>query len=503
MFTYDILSKIGIKVVRFFFILFAILFAIGNIFITVRIDNLISNNANYEYGISISVLLVFIIMIIFLIILIKNNYFNISDKVLLGVFLTIALGVSVYWLLTNDYHLVNLDDAYNVYMSAISVFKHDFSAVGRKTYVNMYPNNLGLLTYDFILIKLFGEIGSLYAFRVINIIFMLLGYYYLYKITDILYKNRIINCTVIYLMFFSGQFIFYTFFAYGNCLSYSLAIISVYYLIKYIKQEKIWCLILSQVCIIISITVKMNSVIILIAELIYLFHHFFKNKKIIIIVVMVFSLICTYLGTTGIQNFWAKKGEINYKDTKLPLICWIAYGMNYGETNPGHYFPEFEHFHWANEFAQEYTTMEAKRYIGEATTFFTENPLNGMSFYFKKFLVSWANPQFEAFDQYRDSELTDLNKNIIGENINLCIEYIWDATLSIVAIGILLFIFIGKKERNIIDYIGCVIVIGGFLFHTFWEVKAIYLYQYYMYLLPYAAYGLSSLLQKISISKIK
>lgn len=495
MFSYDNLSKIGIKVVRFFFIIFALLFAVGNLFITVRVDNLISNEVNYEYGVSISVLLVFVILVVLLVIFIKNNYFNINEKVFLGIFLVMALVVSVYWLVSNDYHLVNYDDAYNVYMSAVSLIKYDFSVVGRKTYINMYPNNLGLLTYDFILIKFFGEIGSLYAFRIINIVFMLLGYFYLYKITDILFKNRVINCTLIYLMFFSGQFIFYTFFAYGNCLSYSLSIISVYYLIKYIKQKKVWSSFLSVICIIISITIKMNSVIVLIAELIYLFHHFIKDKNIIIIIAVLISLLGTYLGTTGIQNFWAKKGQIDYKDTKLPLICWIAYGMNYDDSNPGHYFPEFEHYHWANEFDQEYTSTEANRYINEAVTFFTENPLNGINYYFKKFIASWANPQFEAFDQYRDSELTDLNKNIIGEKINSCIEYIWDATLSIVAIGIILFIFINKKERNIINYIGCVIVIGGFLFHAFWEVKAIYLYQYYMYLLPYAAYGFTFIIQ--------
>ena len=44
--------------------------------------------------------------------------------------------------------------------------------------------------------------------------------------------------------------------------------------------------------------------------------------------------------------------------------------------------------------------------------------------------------------------------------------------------------------------IGMVIVIGGFLFHTLWEVKAVYLYQYYMYLLPYAAGGLVNILSR-------
>ena len=57
---YDTLTKIGIKVVRFFFIIFTILFAVGNLFTTIRVDNLISNNANYEYGISINVLIFFV-----------------------------------------------------------------------------------------------------------------------------------------------------------------------------------------------------------------------------------------------------------------------------------------------------------------------------------------------------------------------------------------------------------------------------------------------------------
>ena len=34
------------------------------------------------------------------------------------------------------------------------------------------------------------------------------------------------------------------------------------------------------------------------------------------------------------------------------------------------------------------------------------------------------------------------------------------------------------------------IFLGGFVFHAFWETKAIYVLQYYYLLLPFAAYGI-------------
>lgn len=493
--AYNFLSKMGIKIVRIFFIVFAALFGFFNFFFTTEIDNLGVIDANYEFGLTPFRVIYLIIICILIIVLIKKKYFGMSDKKMMIMFLLLALIVSVYWLITNDYHLADFDDAYNVFRSAKAIANYDYSVLGNHTYINVYPNNLGLLTYELICIKIFGEFWSIYFIRIVNIVFMLLGYYYLYRITDILFNDKMVNCTVVFLMFLSGQYIFYSFFLYGNCLSYSLAIMSVYYLIKYIKYKKNINLVLSSVFIVCSVTIKMNSLIVLIAESLYLLLNSVKTKKIFVIIILFVNFIGAYCGTIGIQKFWSVRGDADYDNTKLPLLCWVAYGVNYNEKTPGRYFPEFEEFHFANDFVQEYTNIEARRYINQAKSAFLNNPILGIRFYSKKFLYSWASPQYEAFDQYRFSKLTYLNKEVISGNINTFMDYVWDAAVSIVAIGIIAFLFINKKERQILDYIGCVIVIGGFLFHIVWEVKAIYLYQYYMYLLPYAAYGLVVLLQ--------
>jgi hypothetical protein len=65
-------------------------------------------------------------------------------------------------------------------------------------------------------------------------------------------------------------------------------------------------------------------------------------------------------------------------------------------------------------------------------------------------------------------------------------------------IGIILCI----KENDLSKILLPIIVIGGFLFHILWETKAIYVIQYYFILLPYTAFGLEYILDKLS-TKIK
>ena len=127
---------------------------------------------------------------------------------------------------------------------------------------------------------------------------------------------------------------------------------------------------------------------------------------------------------------------------------------------------------------------------------FKEKPNVALRFYSQKFLSSWANPQYETFDQFRELNNSDFVKNVVGGKINDVLNIFWDGVSSVIALGLLVFVIIKRNCLNLYSMIGMIIVIGGFLFHTLWEVKAIYLYQYFMYLLPYAACGLVSLIDK-------
>lgn len=70
-----------------------------------------------------------------------------------------------------------------------------------------------------------------------------------------------------------------------------------------------------------------------------------------------------------------------------------------------------------------------------------------------------------------------------------------------ISIGSIGFIILNFKKIKLEEILPAVIVLGGFFFHALWGAKAIYLYQYFMYLLPYAAYSIYLIYKKASNEK--
>ena len=489
--------KLSDKVVKFFFSLFIILYSVGNIFFSAKINELTGNYVVFLNDFNLIKIVYFVGIFLFLIYLIKKDFFGIKDFKLLCIFLGFSFVVGMIWIFINDPIIREAGDSYNCFNAAKNIVNGDYSSLSYKSYISTYPNNIGLVTYFMLHIKIFGEYMALYSIRIVNLIFVLLGYFSLYGITKLIFKNnRMTNCILIFLMFGSMQYVFYSFMVYGNCLSYSLGLLSVYCLLLFFDENKLIYIIISIISIIISISIKENSLIILIAESIFIILYILKNKKIILVFSIIFMLVGSYIGTSGLQKFWGDKVGINYSEVKLPTICWLAYGLNYDQRNPGGYTSEFEVFHVENGYMPQYTKLQAETFINGVFNTFKENPLLIFRFYVQKFLISWADPQYDCLDGYRELNNSEFVNDVIGGNISDILFNTWNGIANIIAIGLFVLIIKKYKDIDIFGLLPAVVVIGGFLFHAFWEVKSIYLYQYFMYLLPYGAYGLTLLFDK-------
>lgn len=262
--------------------------------------------------------------------------------------------VGLYWIKTNHPVLIERDDAYNCYRAAYLVSRYgDLDSLRYKTYINVYPHNLTLVSYFMIFTKIFGDAAPTYI-RLANLVYVLFGYIGLYGSVDYLYKNEKINSIMICLMFMSMQCVFYSFFVYGNALSYSTGILSIYFFIKYYDNNKLFNLIIAMLFIVISSAIKNNSLIILVGEMIFIFVknvNRFDYKSVIVVVLSFFLLNVL---TSGIVNYWSNKADTNY-DNRLPRICWIAYDLNYEEYHQGRFYDGLELYHSANDFSVEYT----------------------------------------------------------------------------------------------------------------------------------------------------
>ena len=477
-------------VIKSCFSLFCFIYATSNIIFTYYAKKGIELGLNK---------LSFIFLVLFLLIIyisIKKDFFGIKEKHLLILSLSIIFIIGLIWIFINDPLIKEFGDSYNCFSAAKEIAKNNYEPLSYKSYLSTYPNNIGFVMYLLVHIKLFGEYYSLYSVRLVNLFMVILGYYSLYGISKKSFNNnRTVNCLTILLMMLNMQYVFYAFMIYGNCLSYSLALFSVYCLLCYFKSNKNIFLLISIITITISITIKENSLIVLLAEMIFMFLYFLKNKKKIVVVAIVIMLFGSYIGTTGLQKFWGNKVNIDYEKIKLPTICWLAYGLNYDQKNPGAYTLEFETFHVENGYVQEYTKLKAKEFINNAFNTFKKKPTLFFKFCGQKFLRSWADPQYDAFNGYEELDNNSFVESVIKGSINKVLSKFWDASSSVIALGLLYYVFKNFKKIELSQMLCATIVFGGFLFHSFWEIKSIYLYQYFMYLIPYAAYGIYLFIQ--------
>lgn len=226
-----------------------------------------SNNHKmiYKNFFTIRSLVFFVILIVFGILI---NIFNkrISSKKMLIIELVVFAIIGAIYCLS--YAEINPQhDSKRIYEAAVALSQGSTSELGGKSHMGQYPNNLGVFSEYYFLIKIFGNNIKIFTYiRFINLLVALIGYLYVFKITDIIYKNNKINLYLLLLFLGFNHLILFTPFMYSNVLGYSFAIVSIYYLIYYLKNGK--RLLPSFIFIVLSIVIRKNSLIILIAEII-------------------------------------------------------------------------------------------------------------------------------------------------------------------------------------------------------------------------------------------
>ena len=129
-----------------------------------------------------------------------------------------------------------------------------------------------------------------------------------------------------------------------------------------------------------------------------------------------------------------------------------------------------------------------------------QNPKEAFSFFYRKVISTWCDPLYQSIwsgpMQVADqTTYTPLLLSLYGDGkaedfADMCAKFV---SLLLYA-GICAFLFWGgRKERG--WELMFLYMIGGVLFHLFWETKSQYVYPYVFCLIPLAASGLHRLMQ--------
>lgn len=501
--------KVPEKIIRIIFLIIisiVLIIGVSSFFITAYFqEDIESDNEKTFYKNDIIILNILLIPLS-LFILYKFNKFSskFNIKILISIIFIIMLISQVLWVI-NIRLMPESDQGYTM-LCATNL--HVSEVIGPlaqpDNYLGAYPFQMGFIKYLNIMLNLFNTDKAI-LIQLLNVIYSTISLLLIYLITNKLFKNDKVNKICLLLIFgFSLYFVFFNVHVYGNIIGLMFSLLALYTTLSYIDKKRLYKILIIAITITCSIILKSNFNIFLCGILFTLFYELIKNKKIQDIIALVLILIIYLFGKSGF-NYYIEK-NVNIELSKgVPMISYVYMGMAEPKNlSCGWYTADTLDIY--NKCNQDYdgATKLSIDMIKQRLVYFKEHPNYMIKYYTDKLASTWLNPTFQTIwcskpgirliwhPEYN----TYFQEKKIIKNM-LCgtlykIEEIYFNIYQIIA-----FIFAGYgilkiyKNNDTKNILLPITFLGGFVFHIFWETKAIYVIQYYLILIPYTAYGLT------------
>ena len=147
--------------------------------------------------------------------------------------------------------------------------------------------------------------------------------YLLYKITDRQFHSRKADCLVLIGSAACIQIILYTTFLYGIMLGLAFALAAFYLLLGFLEKNRILYAVLSGILIGISILVKNNYSIFLVAMVILLLYKAFEKKNWKPVLAAVILLLASALLSRGLTAFYESRSGMEI-GSGMPKTLWLS-----------------------------------------------------------------------------------------------------------------------------------------------------------------------------------
>lgn len=395
----------------------------------------------------------------------------------------------------------------------------------RIQYLREYPFQSGFMLYEWAIGKLFG-FNNYIVYRLINVVWAVLGQTFLTKIVLISFKKQnVANITAILASLFF-PFVLFTNYLYANVPGTALILIACYLQITIIKSQiktrhaKVIRIILTSLSFGIAIALKSNNLVFLVGIELILLITLITKKQLIIATCLIMNAVCYSLFSTLPVVYVEHRMGIDIGDG-IPKISWVAMGLqddpvikNGYVAAPGGWANQFvaKSFREVNNDSTKASQL-AKMSIQERLDTFKKDPWYAIKFFGQKEISQWSEPTFASlWIAFKDDSLkgnTNLARgSILQRSFHLGILHkvyvLWCDIYQNIILLLALFTFIKRRKKfTHIQVFLALVFLGGFIFHTFWEANPRYTQPYFMMLLPYAALGISDLMNKDGINEVK
>ena len=374
-------------------------------------------------------------------------------------------------------------------------------------YMYRYPFQSGMVLIDILLLLIFHENAYLF-FQLLNLFASILLTEMAVRIaSEILQTSERDICEGARCAFwlritflFGSPMLFYTTYNYGTLLSLAFMSVAIYVEILFLKRGKNLYILPAILFSSIGIVIKTNSLILLIAMLLYLvFALIRKNGKVFSTLVLGAALVISYFLLQKSVSLIMESITKVPQPAGMPKLCWIAMGL----TSETGYSGLSVQLFAENNFDIESTKAAASQSILNTLALYRHHPGSFLHWLGRKIAFQWSSPDFNGLNLNTNrgwyALLSSFWYSVFYGKVSVILRHISNQLQSILYLGALIYLFLDHAHRkfksNWHRYFLLVVLIGGFLFHIFWEGGAQYTMPYFLMLISYAVMGYTELIR--------
>lgn len=397
-------------------------------------------------------------------------------------------------------------DSEKIYMCAGSYLNGDTSPWEPGGYAHMWPHQNGMILLVAFLLQFADTVQSFYIMYVILIFFYVVTIVGLYRICCLLFGKNAVTAVqgVVLATYLPYAFLINN--IYGDHIGYAFAVLAIWMALLYRKTGKIRYSVLCGAAMGFAVIFKQNCLIIFVGIAVLYVMHFITDHT------------SEKTGKLKIAGNLLLVVILTFAIAKIPAVCisshlqieldkgnskWahVAMGLQDTESAPGWYNTYNTEIFVENNYDTDATAAVCIENIKESLRHFASDPEYAWEFFNKKWAIQWNNPTFECFtlqsNKVSNVELTPLIKSTIfdGGKVNILLIAFFDVCQSIFLFGILLYL-ITEKKADSGELLPFLLLIGAFVFWTFWETKSRYVLPYFLFVIPYSVIGYRNLLNQ-------
>lgn len=414
--------------------------------------------------------------------------------------------IGAAWVLLTQSHAGA--DQYYVLKAAEGLRNGDYSAFQYDGYIAKYTNQIGLLFIEYLIGFIVGDYNYIF-WQLLNVVMVVFTYKLFSDILALFNMPRLacLLAPVSGILFFPWTL--YSVFIYGNVAGLFFAALSFKYALLFIDSADKKCsvkhLLISGLAMMLSVMVKNNYLIFMIALIIYTVAEMLRRRNIQIILLS-FAVIAGFCMQAVIPKLVIEKITGCDLNNGASSWAWIDMGLrpNAGTTYAdGWYNGQIAALYENNGYDTKKEAVAVKEEIKAYLELYRNDSKALVSFLSKKVASQWNNPEFQCFwiTNVRGTNIRQSSfiTGILSVKDNSAHMNYLNILQSLILFGSLIYAIDAFFRKS---FVGTTVLpltfIGGFIFHIFWEGKCQYTLPYFMILIPLCIMGYNNMAKRIT-----